>query len=182
MQQVQLDERLRRVRVLLSDVDGVLTDGGIFIDNNGIETKRFNVKDGLGIALLQSADIHVALLTARTSHIVEARAAELRISQVVQGATDKGAAYRQFIQETGLADEAVAYIGDDLVDIPVLRQVGVAFTVADAVDEVKEIAPYVTSCCGGHGAVREIAEQLLQAQGYWPEILRKYHRHHEDRT
>ena len=169
-----LTEQIRKIKLLLSDVDGVLTDGGIIIDDHGLETKRFNVKDGYGIKLLQRAGIEVALLTGRTSKVVSHRAAELDITNVVQGAKDKKAAYRTLREQTGYADEEIAYVGDDIVDIPILRRVGVAIAVEDAVDEVKAIADYVTSCSGGQGAIREVAEVILKTQSHWDRLMKRY--------
>lgn len=170
----ELIERIRKIKLLLSDVDGVLTDGGIIIDDNGIETKRFNVKDGHGIKLLQRAGIEVALLTGRMSKVVSYRAAELNITNVVQGAKDKKTAYKALREQTGFADEEIAYVGDDIVDIPILRRVGVAIAVEDAVDEVKAVADYVTSCSGGQGAIREVAECILKTQDHWERLMERY--------
>jgi 3-deoxy-D-manno-octulosonate 8-phosphate phosphatase (KDO 8-P phosphatase) len=170
----ELIERIRQIKLLLSDVDGVLTDGGIIIDDHGLETKRFNVKDGHGIKLLQRAGIEVALLTGRTSKVVSHRAAELHITNIIQGAKDKKTAYRGLKEQTGYADEEIAYVGDDVVDIPILRQVGVAIAVEDAVDEVKAVADYVTSRPGGQGAIREVAECILKTQNHWDRLMERY--------
>jgi 3-deoxy-D-manno-octulosonate 8-phosphate phosphatase (KDO 8-P phosphatase) len=167
-------ERMCKIRMLLSDVDGVLTDGGIIIDDHGVETKRFDVKDGHGIKLLQRAGIQVALLTGRASHVVECRAAELDIHTVIQGAKDKKAAYATFKQQSGYADEQIVYIGDDVVDIPILTRVGVGVAVKDAADEVKAIVDYVTVCPGGYGAVREVSELILKTQNRWEQLMEKY--------
>jgi 3-deoxy-D-manno-octulosonate 8-phosphate phosphatase (KDO 8-P phosphatase) len=170
----ELIERIRKIKLLLSDVDGVLTDGGIIIDDNGIEIKRFNVKDGHGIKLLQQAGIEVALLTGRMSKVVSHRATELNITNIIQGAKDKKAAYRTLREQTGYVDEEIAYVGDDIVDIPILRRVGVAIAVKDAVDEVKAVADYVTSCSGGQGAIREVAECILKMQNHWERLMERY--------
>lgn len=172
--QADLIARICNIRWLLSDVDGVLTDGGIFLDNQGIETKRFDVKDGHGIKLLQRAGIQVALLTGRTSNVVVQRAHELKITEIFQGVNDKKLAYVTFKTRIGLTDQDIAYIGDDVVDIPILRQVGVAFAVHDAVDEVKAVADSVTSRPGGHGAVREVAELILKTQQHWETLMMRY--------
>lgn len=169
-----LSDRIGKIRVLLCDVDGVLTDGGIILDDHGIETKRFDVKDGHGIKMLQRAGIGVALLTGRISPVVAYRAAELNITDVIQGATDKKAAYNDLKVQIGRCDEEIAYIGDDVVDLPILRQVGVAIAVRDAVDEVKAIADYVTSRSGGSGAVREVAELILKTQQHWELLMERY--------
>jgi 3-deoxy-D-manno-octulosonate 8-phosphate phosphatase (KDO 8-P phosphatase) len=169
-----LTERICKITLLLSDVDGVLTDGGIIIDDNGLETKRFNVKDGHGIKLLQRAGIQVALLTGRTSKVVSHRAAELNITVIIQGAKDKKAAYTALKEQTGYSDEEIAYVGDDVVDIPILKRVGVAIAVEDAVDEVKAVVDYVTSRPGGQGAIREVAELILRAQNHWNRLMERY--------
>jgi 3-deoxy-D-manno-octulosonate 8-phosphate phosphatase (KDO 8-P phosphatase) len=169
-----LTEKIRKITLLLSDVDGVLTDGGIIIDDNGIETKRFNVKDEHGIKLLQRAGIEVVLLTGRTSKVVSHRAAELNITKIIQGAKDKKAAYTLLKEQTGYTDEEIIYVGDDVVDIPILKQVGVAIAVNDAVDEVKAIVDYVTSRPGGQGAIREVAELILKTQNHWTRLMERY--------
>jgi 3-deoxy-D-manno-octulosonate 8-phosphate phosphatase (KDO 8-P phosphatase) len=169
-----LAARIRNIRWLLSDVDGVLTDGGIILDDQGIETKRFDVKDGHGIKLLQRAGIHVALITGRTSAVVAHRASELNIREVVQGAKEKNLAYETLKSRLGLSDQEIAYIGDDVVDISILKHVGVAFAVHDAVAEVKTIADYVTGRPGGYGAVREIAELILKTQQHWETLMARY--------
>lgn len=171
----ELAERIAKIRLLICDVDGVLTDGGIIIDACGIETKRFDVKDGHGLKLLQRAGIQVALLTGRTSQVVSHRAKELHITEVIQGAKQKKEAYNVLKERTGYQDEEIAYIGDDVVDIPVLRHVGVAFAVQDAVDEVKAVSHYVASLPGGKGAVREIVQLILQTQKLWDSVMERYY-------
>ena len=172
--ETELIERIYKIRLLLSDVDGVLTDGGIIIDDNGIETKQFNVKDGHGIKLLQRAGIKVALLTGRTSKVVSHRAAELNITDIVQGAKDKKVAYAALKAQTGYTDEEIAYVGDDVVDIPILKRVGISIAVKDAVNEVKAVVDYVTSCPGGRGAIREVAELVLKTQNHWDRLIERY--------
>jgi len=172
--ETELIERIYKIRLLLSDVDGVLTDGGIIIDDNGIETKQFNVKDGHGIKLLQRAGIKVALLTGRTSKVVSHRAAELNITDIVQGAKDKKVAYAALKEQTGYTDEEIAYVGDDVVDIPILKRVGISIAVKDAVNEVKAVVDYVTSCPGGRGAIREVAELVLKTQNHWDRLMERY--------
>ncbi len=162
------------VRLLLSDVDGVMTDGGIIYDNQGIETKRFHVRDGLGIRLWQRAGGKFGIVTSRNSHIVKLRATELGIDIVRQGFADKLPAVRQIISELGVPAENVAYIGDDLPDLPVLKSMGLAIAVADAAAELKQAADYVTELPGGHGAVREAIEAILKAQGRWEGVVGKY--------
>lgn len=173
---VDLVARIRQIRWVISDVDGVLTDGGIILDSHGIETKRFDVKDGHGIKLLQRAGIQVALITGRTSEVVALRASELHISEIVQGANDKKLAYVALKSRLGLTDRDIAYIGDDVVDLPILKQAGVAFAVRDAVHEVKAIADFVTARPGGYGAVREVAELILKTQQHWETLMSYYQR------
>lgn len=171
----ELAERIAHIQLLICDVDGVLTDGGIIIDAHGVETKRFDVKDGQGLKLLQRAGIQVALLTGRTSQVVSHRAEELHITEVIQGAKQKKEAYDVLKERTGYQDKEIAYIGDDVVDIPVLRRVGVAFAVQDAIDEVKAVSHYVASRPGGKGAVREIVQFILQTQKRWDAVMERYY-------
>lgn len=170
-----LTERMSRIKLFICDVDGVLTDGGIILDSNGVETKRFDVKDGHGLKLLQRAGIQVALLTGRESQIVSYRADELQITEVIQGAKNKAEAYETLKARTGCQDAEIAYVGDDVVDIPVLRQVGLALAVEDAVDEVRAIAHYISSLPGGKGAVREIVQLILKTQNLWEGVLERYY-------
>lgn len=171
---MKLDQRLQSIRMILSDVDGVLTDGGIFYDNQGIESKKFHVRDGLGIKLWQRAGHQFGLLTARNSHIVKVRATELNVAIVRQGFADKLPAAQQIMAENNLSAEDVCYIGDDLPDLPVMRQVGLAVAVADAVAEVREAAHFTTRANGGQGAVRELIEMILNSQKRWNELLARY--------
>ena len=170
----QVWKRAIKIRLLVLDVDGVLTDGRIIMDHRGREIKVFDVRDGHGIKLLLRAGIEVAIVTARSSPVVQERAKDLGIQMVRQGAHDKVAAYMEIAQEVGIADDEVCFVGDDLVDIPLLKRVGFPVVVADGVEEVKGVALYVTRSSGGRGAVREICNLLLQAQGKWQEILRRY--------
>lgn len=167
-------ERARRVRLLLLDVDGVLTDGGLTIHADGSESKTFHVRDGHGIKLLQRAGIEVGILSGRRSASTDRRAAELGITLVRQGVEDKVAALEAILAARGLTPDEVAYLGDDLVDLPVLRRVGLPMTVADAVDELAPFVQYVTRAAGGRGAVREAAEALLKGQGRWGDVLARY--------
>jgi 3-deoxy-D-manno-octulosonate 8-phosphate phosphatase (KDO 8-P phosphatase) len=167
-------ERLSRIRLLLLDVDGVMTDGRIIFDDRGGEIKAFDVKDGHGIKLLQRAGIRVGIITGRQSPVVERRAAELGIDLVYQGAKDKLVPFKDILQRTGLDVEAVAYVGDDIVDLPVLRRVGFAATVADGHEDVKPQVHYVTRHGGGRGAVREICDLLLKGSGRWENVTARY--------
>jgi 3-deoxy-D-manno-octulosonate 8-phosphate phosphatase (KDO 8-P phosphatase) len=155
--------KARKIKLLLLDVDGVLTDGGIYIDDRGLETKRFDVRDGQGITLLQRAGVRVGLVTGRFSRVVRFRARELGIKMVYQRVADKERVYEIIKRKAGLEDQEIAYIGDDFGDLPVLRRVGLAITVHDSWAAIKPEVDYVTRASGGHGAVREAAELLLQA-------------------
>jgi 3-deoxy-D-manno-octulosonate 8-phosphate phosphatase (KDO 8-P phosphatase) len=166
--------RLAKIRLLLLDVDGVMTDGRIIFDDHGGETKAFDVKDGHGLKLLQRAGMRIGIITGRQSPVVERRAAELGIELVYQGAKDKLVPFRDILQRTGLDPEAVAYVGDDIVDLPILRRVGFAATVADAHEEVKPHVHYVSQRPGGHGAVREICDLLLKETGRWESVTARY--------
>jgi 3-deoxy-D-manno-octulosonate 8-phosphate phosphatase (KDO 8-P phosphatase) len=173
-----LDERLlnkiRKVRFLILDVDGVMTDGMIIIDDAGLESKHFDVRDGHGLKIIMRCGIGVALLTGRRSRVVEHRAADLGISEVYQGVWNKAEAFVGILERCKLAPEETAYVGDDVVDIPLLKRVGFSVAVADAVPEARKIADYVTKHPGGRGAVREVCEMILTAQGRWGEVAARY--------
>lgn len=172
------DERLlskmRKVKLLILDVDGVLTDGKIIIDDAGLESKQFDVRDGHGLKLLMRSGIAVALLTGRRSRVVEHRAADLGVTEVCQGVWNKAEAFPGILERCKLSPEETAYVGDDVVDIPLLRRVGFSVAVADAVPEARKVADYVTKRPGGGGAVREICEMILTAQGRWDEVAVRY--------
>lgn len=165
--------RLARIRLLLLDVDGVMTDGGIVWDANGVESKRFNVKDGHGIKLLQRAGIQIGIITGRNSAVVSLRAKELGIEILHQGSLQKLDSYNQIKRQTGLEDQQIAFMGDDLIDIPVLKQVGFSAAPADGVAEVLERVDYIAKADGGHGAVRELCDLLLKGAGKWDELVVK---------
>ncbi len=169
-----MEERLRKIRLLLLDVDGVMTDGRIVYDNNGIETKAFDVKDGHGLKLLQRAGVRVGIITGRRSRVVDLRAEELGIDILYQGCKNKLVPYAEIRQDLGLKDDEIAYVGDDLVDLPILRLVGFAATVADAVADIKPHVHYVTDRSGGRGAVREVCDLLLKQTGAWAEVTTRY--------
>lgn len=158
-------ERARRVRLLALDVDGVLTDGRIYYDDRGNELKAFSTRDGLGMRLLADHGVTLALITARQSEIVARRAANLGIVHVYQGRNNKLDAFNHLLGETGVDEAQTCYAGDDWLDIPVLDRVGLAVTVADADPVVRDRAHWVTSRPGGHGAVRELCDLILAAQG-----------------
>ena len=164
--------RAKKIKCVILDVDGVLTDGGIYVAPDGSELyKPFFARDGLAITLAHKVGIVPAIITGRASTIVENRARELHIDLVYQGKLDKRAAYADIKAKTGVTDEQVAYIGDDIVDLPILRMVGLPCAVGDAVPEVKETAQIIADAYGGRGAVREIYEIILKTQGLWDEVL-----------
>jgi len=163
------------IKMVLFDVDGVLTDGRVVLDNNGVESKFFDVRDGTGIKWLVRANYKVAFLTGRSSRVVEHRARELGIDKVYQGLKVKIEAYEELLKEFGLTDRETAYIGDDLIDLPVLRRVGLAMAPADARPEVKSAVHYVCQCSAGRGAAREIAELIIKNQGRWEEVTAAYY-------
>ena len=167
-------EKAAGVRLFLTDVDGVLTDGGIVFDSDGREIKRFHVRDGHGIKMLQRAGVEVGIITGRTSEVVSVRARELGISIVRQGSTDKVATWREILAEKGLSPRETAYVGDDIVDLPLLREVGFSASVSDAEDYVRDAADFVSSRQGGRGAVREIIEFLLKSGGAWEKVSSRY--------
>jgi 3-deoxy-D-manno-octulosonate 8-phosphate phosphatase (KDO 8-P phosphatase) len=156
--------RLAGVRVLVMDVDGVLTDGGIYYTERGDEIKRFDVRDGQGLVLLRQAGVLTAVITRRRSEIVERRADELGIVEVHQGATDKRAVLQSLLARRGLAASEAAYVGDDVGDLPAMHLVGYPIAVADAVPPVKKAALYITRAHPGHGAIRELCDLILAAR------------------
>lgn len=170
----QLAARAARIRVLLLDVDGVLTDGGIVYADDGAELKRFHVRDGSGLQFWRRAGNRAALISGRSSPAVERRAAELGIDPVLQGRADKGPALADLLALTGATADEVCGVGDDLPDLPVLLGCGLAVAVADACPEVRAAAHYVTTVPGGRGAVRDAIEWLLKLQGRWAGLVEKY--------
>ncbi|NPA16128.1 KdsC family phosphatase [Persephonella sp.] len=169
-----LKEIFSGIKWFIMDVDGVLTDGSIIYDSEGRELKVFSVKDGMGITLLHRAGIKTAIITSRNSPMVQRRAGELGIIEVIQGARDKLELYFRLKEKEGFSDKEVLYIGDDYVDLPVMKVVGLPVTVPDAPVELKDTALYVTKRHGGKGAVREVAEMLLKAQGKFDEVIKTY--------
>ncbi|NOZ26350.1 MAG: HAD-IIIA family hydrolase [Nitrospirae bacterium] len=167
-------EAAGKIRLLILDVDGVLTDGGIILDNEGNELKSFHVRDGHGIKLLIRKGVGVAIITGRHSRVVERRAHELGVKEIHQRCLNKVTAYEQIKEKFALQDEEIAYIGDDVVDIPILRRVGLPVTVADASEDVRDFAMMVTVNRGGRGAVREITDLILRAKGLWKGIIDDY--------
>ncbi|MHB8172946.1 MAG: 3-deoxy-manno-octulosonate-8-phosphatase KdsC [Nitrospirota bacterium] len=170
----EVRRKASKIKLFISDVDGVLTAGQIILDDNGVEYKVFHVRDGHGIKLLMRAGVEVALITGRRSKVVEVRARELGIEHTIQGALDKLPAYQELKERLGMKDEEVAYIGDDNVDLPVMKRVGLSIAVADAEPYVKEAADMVTERCGGQAAVREAIDFILKARGDWETVNAKY--------
>jgi 3-deoxy-D-manno-octulosonate 8-phosphate phosphatase (KDO 8-P phosphatase) len=162
------------IQLLILDVDGVLTDGGIIRDDNGQQIKRFHVRDGAGIVLWRRLQKDVAIITGKESQVVLHRAEELGIEHVYQNIGNKLEAYDQLKDELGIKDTEIAYIGDDLPDLPVMRRVAVPIAVADAVEEVRAVAKYVTKYPGGYGAVRDAIEFLCKEMGVWQQVLDRY--------
>ena len=169
-----LKTRLAKVRLLLCDVDGVLTDATVLVDGRGGEAKAFNIRDGLGLVLLRRAGIQVGWISSRPSAATQRRARELKLDFLVQQRGGKVAAVERILARTGLKWENLCYAGDDLVDLGGLRRAGVAVAVADAAPEVRAAAHRVTRARGGQGAVREIAEWILKAQMKWDDIVKDY--------
>ncbi|MBN2254385.1 MAG: HAD-IIIA family hydrolase [Deltaproteobacteria bacterium] len=168
-------EKIRHVSFLILDVDGVMTDGRIIIDDAGNETKQFHVRDGHGLKLLMRVGIEVIVITGRTSEVVEHRARELGIHEVHQGSKDKVAVLEEIMARRNITGENIAYMGDDIVDVPVFRKVGFAVAVADASDDAREAADYITGNSGGNGAVREICELILKVQNKWDTVVSRYY-------
>ena len=167
-------KKAQKIRVLLLDVDGVLTDGAITMNDRGEEMKSFNVRDGQGIKLLREGGVEVALISARSSKVVTCRARELGIRIVYQGAHNKLEAFAKMKARRGYKNSEVAYVGDDLMDLPLLRVAGLAITVEDGWEELKSRVDYVTVHKGGQGAVREVAELVLRAQDNWNKVISEY--------
>jgi 3-deoxy-D-manno-octulosonate 8-phosphate phosphatase (KDO 8-P phosphatase) len=162
---MDVEARARAVRLAIFDVDGVMTDGTLYIGGQGEAFKAFNILDGHGVKMLQSAGVATAIISGRSSDAVVRRASELSIIHVVQGAKDKLAAFDELTARLGVQPAECAFMGDDLPDLPVMRNCGLAVAVANAVDAVKSAAHYVTRASGGRGAVREFCELVLRAQG-----------------
>lgn len=162
------------LRLLVLDVDGVLTDGALYLDERGGEIKRFHVRDGLGIKAAREAGIEVAVLTSRSSRAVTMRMAEVGVTLVTQKAADKLAGLEALLERAGVAANQAAYMGDDLQDLPAMRRCAYKLAPADAAAEVRQAADHVTDRPGGHGAVREAVEHLLKGRGQWESFLQRY--------
>lgn len=171
---MKLEDRCRDIELILADVDGVLTPGQIIFNNQGIESKQFHIRDGVGIRVWQRAGYKFGLITGRSSHVVKIRAAELGIEIVRQTAEDKLPVTQEILGQLGLEPRQACYVGDDLPDVPVMRFVGLGVAVADACEEARAAAHHVTRLGGGLGAVRETIELVLKAQSRWDDLVQKY--------
>ncbi|MDP2902586.1 MAG: 3-deoxy-manno-octulosonate-8-phosphatase KdsC [Methylovulum sp.] len=167
-------EKAKKLKLLILDVDGVLTDGKLFFDNQGNEYKSFHAQDGHGIKLLRQTGVEVAIISGRKSIVVELRMKSLGIHHVYQGYEDKRAAFAGLIDHLGLTPEQVAHVGDDLLDLPIMSRVGLSVAVNDANNTVKQHADWCTTRAGGQGAVREVCDLIMQAQGYFDDIVNAY--------
>lgn len=173
-QRSSIERRAAHIKLLLMDCDGVLTDGRLWLLDNGDEQKGFNVQDGLGLELWHRAGLKSGIISGRTSSVVERRARDLKIEFVRQGAEDKLEDFQSVLAEAGVAESEVAYIGDDLNDIPLMLRAELAVAVANAAEETRAVAHLVTEAAGGFGAVREVIEIVLKAQGRWADVTEKY--------
>ncbi len=169
-----IQDRIKNIKILVMDVDGVMTDGRIILGTGNSELKFFDARDGVGIKYLQRVGIDVAIITGRESEVVKMRAEELGINLIYQNAKMKIEAYQDLKKKTGFEDKQIAYIGDDLPDIPVMKKVGFAVAVANCSDETKEAAHYVTKNQGGKGAIREVTDLIIKLQQKWGKIMERY--------
>ncbi|MCL6556471.1 MAG: 3-deoxy-manno-octulosonate-8-phosphatase KdsC [Burkholderiales bacterium] len=169
-----VNARARALRLVIFDVDGVLTDGALYLADDGQEMKAFFSLDGHGMKMLKRSGVELAIITARNSQLMVHRARNLGITHLYQGAEDKLTAYQHLLQELDIPPESIAYMGDDVVDLPVMRRCGLAITVPGAPEIVKQYAHYITTLPGGRGAVREVCELIMRAQGTWETQLAPY--------
>ena len=173
-ERAEVERRAARVRLLLLDCDGVLTDGRITPVEGGEELKSFHTRDGHGLVMLHRAGLRSGIISGRKSRLVELRAADLGVSYVRQGALDKVEAFESLLSEANVEASHAAYVGDDVVDLPLMRRCALAVAVADATEDTRAAAHYVTRLPGGFGAVREVCELILKAQGRWDELMKRY--------
>lgn len=170
-----VDERAKKIKLLVMDVDGVLTDGRVIYANSGDALKFFDVTDGMGLSLWSRAGLKSAILTARKSRIVSRRSKDIHIDKVYQNAFRKLEVFERILNDFKVSSEEVCFIGDDVIDMPVLRRVGLAVCVPNAVPEVKSEVHYITKRKGGRGAVREVTDMILKAQGKWNKLMQRYY-------
>ena len=175
----EIIERAKRVTLLMLDVDGVLTDGKIYYGNYGDELQSFDAQDGMGMELWRQAGFSSVILSGRRSPMTIRRAKEMRVTKVFQGIKDKEKIYSEILKELGKSDEEICFIGDDLIDIPLLSKVGLAVGVPNAIAEVKQRAHYITEHWGGRGAVREVVDLVLKSKEMWQALMRKIQRRKE---
>ncbi|HBO44504.1 MAG TPA: phenylphosphate carboxylase subunit delta [Planctomycetaceae bacterium] len=171
---MDVDQRCKAIELILCDVDGVMTDGRLVHDDQGVESKAFHIRDGQGIRLWRKAGYPFGMITLRTSRVVQIRAAELEIDILRQGVGEKLEVIKDICGELDIESRQVCYLGDDLPDVPALRHVGLGVAVADACEETRRAAHHVTTLPGGTGAVRETIEMILKSQGRWEELIRDY--------
>ena len=169
-----LKERFKKIKLLLLDVDGVLTDGRIVYDSHGRDLKFFDVHDGLGVYLLKKSGIGTIIITAKGSKAIRPRARDMRVEEILEDVRNKGAALVGLLKKYKVRKEQVCFVGDDLVDLGLMKKVGLAIAVANACPEIKRVSRYITKKRGGRGAVREVAELILKAQGKWQSVLKSY--------
>ena len=167
-------EKASRIKLVIFDVDGVLTDGSLFLSDDGQEYKAFNSKDGFGMRLLQDAGIDIGIITGRESTLVRLLMEELGITQIMQGRREKGPALDEMMEKNGLTLDEIAYVGDDVVDLPIMSRVGLSIAVQDARPVVKKHAHWITESVGGRGAGRDVCELILEAHGKWDDIIKRY--------
>lgn len=166
----EIREKAGKIKMVILDVDGVMTDGSIILDDRGNELKMFHVRDGHGIKLLNRAGIKVAIITGRTSKVVERRAGELGISDIYQGVLNKTSVYDAILKKYGFRDEEIAYMGDDIVDIDLLKRVGLPAAPSDSDEGIRQYAAFISTRRGGRGAVRELVDLILKSAGLWKNI------------
>ncbi len=170
----ELKARFKKIKLLLLDVDGVLTDGRIIYDSRGLDSKFFDVHDGLGVYVLHKSGIKTVLITAKSSKAIKPRAKDMRVAEVFSDIFPKTAVLEKILNKYNVSLDEICFMGDDLVDLALMRKVGLPVAVANASDEIKEACVYITSRLGGRGAVREVAELILKSQGKWKDILDFY--------
>ena len=171
---MNLEQKCQGVELLLTDVDGVLTDGGVILNNEGVESKQFHIRDGFGLRLWKQAGFKCGIVTGRNSQVVRLRAQELGIEIVRQGIQDKATVVEEILKKHNLQPQQLAYVGDDLIDLGTIRLAGLGIAVGDAADEVKSAADYTTKALGGKGAIREVVELILKAKKVWNDIIQTY--------
>ena len=174
MKNIAFLEKLKHIQLLLLDVDGVLTDGSIIYNDAGSETKFFNARDGFGLKLVMQAGIKVGIVTGRSSNALRHRCDNLGIRYLFDGIADKAIILEKIAAQTGVGPDNAAFVGDDLPDLPIMKRAGLSIAVADAHEIVRQKADWTTRARGGHGAVREVCEALLKAQGLWDQIMERY--------